>query len=60
VHDGLHASGADMTAALLVGLLVGLLVLSAWLAVKLGTAHKDNADLRVRIESLKRQLVRMR
>ena len=41
-------------------LVVGLLLLSCWLAVMLFTAHKDNAELRVRIESLKRQLVRMR
>jgi sensor domain CHASE-containing protein len=40
--------------------IVGLVVLCGWLAVKLGAANKDNADLRTRIDSLKRQLVRLR
>jgi len=40
-----------------IGALVGL---CAWLAVKLGAANKDNAALRARIESMRRQLHRMR
>lgn len=40
--------------------IAGLAVLCGWLAVKLGAANKDNAGLRTRIESLKRQLARLR
>lgn len=39
---------------------VALAVLAGWLGIKLGAANKDNADLRNRIDSLKRQLVRLR
>lgn len=37
-----------------------LALLAGWLAVKLSAANKDIADLRIRIDSLKRQLVRLR
>jgi hypothetical protein len=37
-----------------------LLALCGWLAVKLTMANKANADLQTRVESLKRQLVRLR
>lgn len=40
--------------------LLGLLSLCAWLAMKLVSANRDNGELRTRIESLKRQLLRMR
>jgi hypothetical protein len=41
-------------------IIVLLLAQSGWLAVKLTVANKANADLQTRIDSLKRQLVRMR
>lgn len=40
--------------------IAALVGLCAWLAIKLGAAHKDNAALRARIESMRRQLQRMR
>ena len=33
-----------------------LLLLCGWLGLRLGTVNKENADLRLRIESLKRQM----
>jgi hypothetical protein len=41
-------------------IIVLLLALSGWLAVKLTMANKANSDLQIRVDSLKRQLVRMR
>lgn len=41
-------------------IIVLLLALCGWLAVKLTVANKANAELQTRIDSLKRQLVRMR
>lgn len=40
--------------------IVVLLSVCAWLALKLTSANKDNAELRIRIDSLKRQLLRAR
>jgi len=40
--------------------IVALLLLCGWLAIKWIGASKDNAELRARIDSLKRQLLRMR
>jgi hypothetical protein len=37
-----------------------LLAVCGWLALKLTSANKDNAQLRIRIDSLKRQLLRAR
>lgn len=37
-----------------------LLALCGWLAVKLTMANKANAELQTRVDSLKRQLVRLR
>lgn len=37
-----------------------LLALCAWLATKLGAANRDNTELRTRVDSLKRQLLRLR
>ena len=34
----------------------GLLLLCGWMGLRLYTASKENADLRLRIESLKRQM----
>jgi hypothetical protein len=50
----------SVAGCMMLAAIVGLVVLCGWLAVKLGAANKDNADLRTRIESLKRQLVRLR
>jgi hypothetical protein len=41
-------------------IVTGLALLAGWLAVQLSAAKKENADLRIRNDSLKRQLVRMR
>lgn len=41
-------------------IIVVLLSVCAWLALQLGAAKKDNVELRNRIASLKRQLLRMR
>jgi hypothetical protein len=40
--------------------IVVLLSACGWLALKLTSANKDNAQLRIRIDSLKRQLLRAR
>lgn len=40
--------------------ILALLALSAWLAVKLDAANKDNAQLRTKVDSLRRQLQRQR
>jgi hypothetical protein len=40
--------------------IVALLALCGWLIIKLSGANKDIADLRARVESLKRQMLRMR
>jgi hypothetical protein len=40
--------------------IVVLLSVCGWLALKLTIANKDNAQLRIRIDSLKRQLLRER
>jgi hypothetical protein len=40
--------------------IVVLLSVCSWLALKLFIANKDNAQLRIRIDSLKRQLLRAR
>lgn len=37
-----------------------LVALCGWLAVKLSAASKDNAELRTRVESMRRQLQRLR
>jgi hypothetical protein len=37
-------------------IIVALGLVCAWLAMKLLGAHKDNVELRARIESLRRQL----
>ena len=37
-----------------------LLALSGWLMLRLSAANKDNAELRSRVDSLKRQLLRAR
>jgi hypothetical protein len=46
----------DMTLAIV----FALVSVCAGLALRLGAAHKDNALLRTRIDSLKRQLLRQR
>jgi hypothetical protein len=38
--------------------IVALLALCGWLIIKLSGANKDIADLRARVESLKRQMLR--
>lgn len=41
-------------------LIAGLIVLSGYLGVRLGSARSENATLRAQVASLKRQLVRRR
>jgi hypothetical protein len=41
-------------------IIVVLLSVCGWLVLKLTIANKDNAELRIRIDSLKRQLLRAR
>jgi hypothetical protein len=41
-------------------IIVALLALCMWLALKLSTVARDNANLRAHIHSLKRQLLRLR
>ncbi len=36
--------------------IAALMMLSGWLAIRLSSANSENADLKNRIESLKRQL----
>jgi hypothetical protein len=37
-------------------IITGLLLLCGWMGLRLSTANKENAELRLRIESLKRQM----
>lgn len=41
-------------------LIIGLSIACLWLAVRLVAVNRDNTELRTRIDSLKRQLLRMR
>jgi len=45
---------------MMLAIVFALLSVCAGLALRLGAVHKDNALLRTRIDSLKRQLLRQR
>jgi hypothetical protein len=45
---------------MMAAVVVALAALCAWLGVKLSAVSKDNADLRTRVESMRRQLQRLR
>jgi hypothetical protein len=43
-----------------IAIIVALSLVCAWLAMKLFGANKDIAELRARVESMRRQLLRLR